>query len=260
MEKKRQRRLLLPAVAMLLFTVVLTGGRRLQAMHVMEGYLAPVWCIAWGVLCLPFLGIGLFQISKKVNQNSRMMLMLALSGAYIFVLSALKIPSVTGSCSHPTGTGFAAVLFGPFVTSVLGIIVLLFQAILLAHGGLTTLGANTMSMAVVGPIVSYLIYRGISRGASKNQKPDRVRTIAVFLAATLGDLVTYVVTAVQLALAYPDPAGGFASSFAKFGAVFAVTQIPLAVIEGLLTALLFGYVLGHNRRELELLNVLPAKA
>ena len=143
MEKKRQRRLLLPAVAMLLFTVVLTGGRRLQAMHVMEGYLAPVWCIAWEVLCLPFLGIGLFQISKKVNQNSRMMLMLALSGAYIFVLSALKIPSVTGSCSHPTGTGFAAVLFGPFVTSVLGIIVLLFQAILLAHGGLITLGANT---------------------------------------------------------------------------------------------------------------------
>ena len=89
----------------------------------------------------------------------------------------------------------------------MGIIVLLFQAILLTHSDLTTLGANTMSMAVVGPIVSYLIYRGISRGASKNQKPDRVRTIAVFLAATLGDLVTYVVTAVQLALAYPDPTG-----------------------------------------------------
>ena len=67
------------------------------------------------------------------------------------MLSALKIPSVTGSCSHPTGTGLGAVLFGPGVMTVLGTIVLLFQALLLAHGGLTTLGANVFSMAIVGP-------------------------------------------------------------------------------------------------------------
>ena len=43
--------------------------------------------------------------------------------------------------------------------SLLGIIVLLFQALLLAHGGLTTLGANTFSMAIAGPFVSFGIYK-----------------------------------------------------------------------------------------------------
>ena len=70
-----------------------------------------------------------------------------------------KDPVVTGSCSHMTGTGLGAILLGPAAVSVLGIIVLLFQAILLAHGGLTTLGANTFSMAIAGPLVSFGLYK-----------------------------------------------------------------------------------------------------
>ncbi len=93
------------------------------------------------------------------REQPRTKLLLASAGAFAFVLSALKIPSVTGSCSHPTGTGLGAVLFGPSVMAVLGAIVLLFQALLLAHGGLTTLGANIMSMAVVGPWVAYGVFR-----------------------------------------------------------------------------------------------------
>lgn len=59
-----------------------------------------------------------------------------------FVLSALKISSVTGSCSHPTGTGLGTILFRPAITTVPATITLLFQALLPAHGGLTTLGPN----------------------------------------------------------------------------------------------------------------------
>ena len=114
-----------------------------NAMHIMEGYLPVGYCIAWGVICLPFLVKGFFNIRKQFQENRKAITMLAMAGAYIFVLSALKIPSVTGSCSHMTGTGLGAILFGPSTVSILGIIVLLFQAILLAHGGLTTLGANT---------------------------------------------------------------------------------------------------------------------
>ena len=85
-----------------------------------------------------------------------------------FVLSALKIPSVTGSCSHPTGVGLGAILFGPNVMAVLGVIVLLFQAILLAHGGLTTLGANAFSMAIVGPIVSFFTFKILKNKINKS--------------------------------------------------------------------------------------------
>jgi cobalt/nickel transport system permease protein len=148
--------------------------------------------------------------------------------AHILTLSALKIPSVTGSSSHPTGTGLGAILFGPTPMAVIGMIVLLFQAILLAHGGLTTLGANTFSMAIAGPFVSFGIFV-----LCKKLKVNKLA--AVFLAASLGDLFTYCITSLQLALAHPSAVGGAGVSFAKFMGVFAVTQVPLAVIEGLLT-------------------------
>ena len=86
-------------------------------------------------------------------------MLLGVAAAFTFVLSALKMPSVTGSCSHPTGTGLGAVLFGPAAMAPIGMVVLLFQAILLAHGGLTTLGANIFSMAIVGPFAAAAIYR-----------------------------------------------------------------------------------------------------
>ena len=61
---------------------------------------------------------------------------------------------------------------------------------------------------------------------------------AVFLAATLGDLFTYCVTSFQLALAYPSEIGGVGASAVKFLGVFAPTQLPLAVIEGILTTVI----------------------
>jgi cobalt/nickel transport system permease protein len=219
------------------------------AMHIMEGFLPPVWCISWGVLVIPFLVMGVFSIQKTVKQNPKLKMLLAMAGAFAFVLSALKIPSVTGSCSHPTGVGLGAILFGPTAMSVLGIIVLLFQALLLAHGGLTTLGANTFSMAVVGPLVSFGVYKLVKRMKGP-------QWLAVFLAAALGDLLTYVTTSVQLALAFPAETGGFAASLVKFMGIFAVTQIPLAISEGLLTVLIFNALLAYSSNELKDLRIL----
>ena len=214
------------------FSVVISAAlcvpKRACAMHIMEGYLPPAYCIVWGAVCIPFLAAGVIAIRHLVEEKRRSLLILAMAGAFVFVISSLKIPSVTGSCSHMTGTGLAAILFGVPATAILGIIVLIFQAILLAHGGLTTLGANTFSMAIAGPIVSVLLYKLL-------RKTKLSQNICVFAAAFLGDLFTYCVTSVQLALAYPSPTGGIAASALEFLGVFAPTQLPLAVIEGLLT-------------------------
>ena len=202
-----------------------------NAMHIMEGYLPVRYCIAWGAICVPFLVIGYLSIKKTVSANRKAITILAMAGAFIFVLSSLKIPSVTGSCSHMTGTGLGAILFGPFAVSILGIIVLIFQAVLLAHGGLTTLGANTFSMAIAGPFVSYGIYK-LCQLLKVN------KYVGIFLAASIGDLFTYCVTSGELALAYPSATGGVLASALKFLAVFAPTQIPLAIIEGILTVVI----------------------
>lgn len=73
-----------------------------NAMHIMEGYLPVGYCIMWGVLCIPFLAAGFFSIKKTLTGNRRAITLLAMAGAFIFVISSLKIPSVTGSCSHMT--------------------------------------------------------------------------------------------------------------------------------------------------------------
>ncbi|NFR85260.1 MULTISPECIES: energy-coupling factor ABC transporter permease [unclassified Clostridium] len=201
-----------------------------NAMHIMEGYLPVKYCVSWGIISLPFLIAGFFSIKKTLREDRKSLVILAMSGAFIFVISSLKIPSVTGSCSHMTGTGLGAILFGPFAVGILGIIVLIFQAILLAHGGITTLGANTFSMSIAGPILSYIIYI-LCKKLKVNKK------LGIFLAASLGDLFTYCITSLQLAIAYPSPDGGIGASAIKFLGVFAPTQIPLAIVEGILTVI-----------------------
>lgn len=216
------------------------------AMHIMEGYLSPSWSIFWIVLSVPFIIYGFFAIRKKISENTKFFILLAMCGAFAFVLSSLKIPSVTGSCSHPTGVGLGAVLFGPTPMAVIGLIILLFQSLLLAHGGLTTIGANVFSMAVVGPMAAYGVFKGALKAGIKS-------SIAVFLAAFAGDILTYVTTSIQLALAYPDAVGGFMTSLWKFMGIFALTQIPLAVSEGLLSVIVYNVLLKYSYKELNLL-------
>jgi cobalt/nickel transport system permease protein len=208
-------------------------------MHIMEGFLPAGHALAWSVVAVPFVAAGAWKLKKIVAERPEARLHLAAAGGFAFVLSALKLPSVTGSCSHPTGTGLGAVLFGPSVMALLGSIVLLFQALLLAHGGLTTLGANIVSMAVVGPWVAY----GLWRGAQALGLPS---VVGIALAAAIGDLATYVVTSAQLALAFPDPVSGFGGAFAKFAGIFALTQVPLAVAEGLVTVVVINALVGRG--------------
>jgi cobalt/nickel transport system permease protein len=218
--------------------------------HIMEGFLPWQWCLLWYLISIPVVVYGIIQIKKITDKNPESKPLLAVSGAFMFILSSLKMPSVTGSCSHPTGNGLGAVLFGPAAASVLAAIVLVFQALLLAHGGLTTLGANIFSMGIVGPFAAWLVYKGI-------QKIGWAPSIGIFFAAVLGDWLTYVTTATQLSLAFPIPT--FGEAFVKFMVVFAYTQVPLAIAEGLLTVVIFDYIMKLRPDILRTLKVIGPK-
>ncbi|MDR2116572.1 MAG: energy-coupling factor ABC transporter permease [Planctomycetaceae bacterium] len=225
---------------LLAFVIFVTTMQPVQAMHIMEGFLPPGSCIFWGILCVPFLARGITKINLLLARHPQAITFLAMAGAFTFVLSALKLPSLTGSSSHMTGLGFAVILFGPSVAGVLSVIVLLFQAILLAHGGLTTLGANTFSMGVAGTVTAFLVYYLL-------QKINSPKSVAIFFAAFFGDLATYVTTSFQLAFAHPSEVGGVTASFIKYAGIFAITQIPLAVVEGILTVVLFNIITDYAR-------------
>lgn len=207
-------------------------------MHIMEGYLPAAHALGWAAVAAPCVALGLRRLSKWTRDNPSGKLFLGACAGFAFVLSAMKLPSVTGSCSHPTGIGLGAVLLGPWTMAVLGTIVLLFQALFLAHGGLTTLGANAFSMAIAGSLVAW----GVHRSAKLLRASD---SVALFLAASLSDLATYVATSLQLGFAFPAAQGGVAASTAKFLLIFVPTQVPLAVSEGLLTVFVMNLLRSH---------------
>jgi cobalt/nickel transport system permease protein len=217
-------------------------------MHIMEGFLPSPWWQIWWIISMPIVAYGVYKLTKVTKKMPEIKPLLALVGAFVFVISALKLPSITGSSSHPTGTGFSAILFGPAITSAISVIVLVFQALLLAHGGITTLGANVFSMGIAGPVIAFVIWKLFKR---TRLNPS----IGVFTACALADLATYVTTAFQLALAFPTN-GSVLTSFGTFFAIYAITQIPLAIAEGLLAVLIFNFLSKYKGSILQRLGVL----
>ena len=217
-------------------------------MHIMEGFLPVEHAVGWTVASAPFVAYGIHAVNQRLRDKPEQRMLLGVAAAFTFVLSALKLPSVSGSCSHPTGTGLGAILFGPAAMAPIGLTVLLFQALLLAHGGLTTLGANVFSMAIIGPFAAFALFR-------LAQKLKLSFAVSVFIAASMADLLTYVTTSLQLAWAFPDPVSGFAGSFVKFATIFAITQIPLAISEGLLTVVIMNAIKRFNAPELQTMNL-----
>jgi cobalt/nickel transport system permease protein len=99
-------------------------------------------------------------------------------------------------------------------------------------------------MAIAGPFVSYGIYQ-----LCKKLKVNR--RVGIFLAAAVGDLFTYCVTSIQLALAFPSEQGGVLASAVEFLGVFAPTQLPLAIVEGLLTVMIMLALENYAQQELK---------
>jgi cobalt/nickel transport system permease protein len=108
-------------------------------------------------------------------------------------------------------------------------------------------------MGILGPLVGWLVFIA-SRKVNLNMN------LAVFLTAAVADLATYVVTSIQLAVAFPAATGGVLTSFKAFFVIFAVTQVPLAIVEGLVTVVIFKYLVELRSDLLVHMNVIkPAE-
>ena len=83
------------------------------------------WALFWFALSAPFILLGLRTLRLRSAQEPQYKALVGLVGAGVFVISAMPVPVFTaGTCSHPCGTGIAAILIGPSVTVVLASIAL----------------------------------------------------------------------------------------------------------------------------------------
>lgn len=218
------------------------------AMHIAEGILPINWAAIWYVIAAAFIGAGLYIIRKKTRELRGLTPLLGIAGAAIFLISVFPIPvPVAGTCSHPCGTPLGSILVGPFISTVLGALALLIQALFLAHGGLSTWGANIVSMGIVGSFVGF----GAFLLLRKFHAPIFV---AAFAAGLLGDWATYATTSFQLASALHGN-GSLLSMFSTIVIAFAPTQLPLGVLEGLFTGGVVTFI--YHRRPEILSQVIP---
>jgi cobalt/nickel transport system permease protein len=221
------------------FCIILTMcASSAQAMHISEGILPLPWAAFWFILSAPFIFLGLKRLKERTAQDPQMKALVGLVGAGVFIISCMPIPMPNGTCSHPCGTGIAAILIGPALATLTASVALTLQALFLAHGGLTTLGANIFSMGVVGSFTGYLAFKGVQRlGFSP--------LIAAFCAGLLSDWATYTATSVSLAGALAVD-GSFFTWLTVIFLAFVPTQLPLGIIEGFIA--LGAYEFIHSRR------------
>ena len=196
--------------------------------HIAEGILPAEWALAWAVPAAVGTAAGLRQVTKRVKEDPSFTSLAGLMGAAVFAISLMPIPvPVAGSVSHPAGTPLAAIVVGPMAGILLAAISLLIQALFFAHGGLTTLGANIVSEGMVGSLVGFGVFWLMRRGG-------RSLFWAGFAAGVIGDLAVYLTTATELALGL-FPADQVVQRSAVIFLAFMPTQLPLALLEGVLT-------------------------
>ena len=210
-----------------------------RAMHISEGLLPFPWAVAWSLAALPFLAYGLYRLKRMAAVDLSLKPLVGLLAAFVFIISCMPVPVPTaGTCSHPCGTGLSAILIGPGISFLIAFAALLIQALFLAHGGLSTLGANVIAMGIMGSLAGYFTFRLL--------RVFRVNLgVAGFLAGLLADWATYAATAIVLTLGIrgEDP---FLPLLLKILIAFIPTQLPLGILEGAMTAGMV--ILLHKKR------------
>ena len=214
---------------LLLTVVCLLAATPAFAMHISEGILPFSWALFWYLAAIPFVALGVRRLNALGREDLSLKPLVGLLAAVVFIISCMPIPVPTaGTCSHPCGTGVAAILVGPLVSVVIAAVALLIQALFLAHGGLSTLGANTFSMGVVGSLAGWLAFRGARRlGGSL--------AVSGFIAGLLADWGTYTATSLILACGIRGEAP-LLPLFSKVVLALLPTQLPLGILEGVITA------------------------
>lgn len=199
------------------------------AMHISEGILPFSWALFWYCASAPFLALGLRTLAKRSEMDLASKPLVGMVAAVVFVISCMPVPvPMAGTCSHPCGTGLAAILLGPSLGVVVAAVALLIQALFLSHGGLSTWGANLFAMGVMGSFGGYLMFRGL-RACGINV------IVAAFMAGVAADWATYAGTALIMSAGIRGESA-FWPLAGKIVLAFVPTQLPLGVIEGAMTA------------------------
>lgn len=164
-------------------------------MHIPDGFVDIQTSAAVGVVAVGAVAVSLRGARNELDERTAPMA--GLVAAYVFAVQMLNFPVAAGTSGHLLGAALAAVLVGPYTAVLCLSVVLLVQAFVMADGGVTALGLNIVNIAVVGVLVSWLVFRGLRAVLPRSHAGVLVATAAAaFLsvpAAALAFTVEYAV-------------------------------------------------------------------
>lgn len=218
------------------------------SMHIPDGYLSPVTSLIMFLLVLPFWMIGVRKIRETMSARS--VPLIALLAAFSFVIMMFNIPLPGGTTGHAVGAALAAIVLGPETAVIAISIALIIQAFFFGDGGILAIGANCFNMAVVIPYVSYSVYQAFSKNTTPNSSR---RVIGAAVGGWLGVTISAFLAGVEFGL---QPllfkAADGSPLYAPFPLSISVPAMVIphmlvaSVVEGLLTALVIGYLQRSN--------------
>ena len=194
-------------------------------MHLAEGVLPLGQAVAWSTLAAPtvYWSLRCEQRTRRNTPSSSVIMAGATSLLFAGTLLPLPVP-VVGATSHICLTPVLALVVGVRRIVWPTFFVLFLQAVFFAHGGLTTLGVNSLTLGLLGPLTTVGLWALLRRLGLDGP-------FWLALVCGVGGMSVYVADAAVLAVALSDAA----APVTTFGAVllgFAPVQLPLAVLEG----------------------------
>ncbi len=225
-------------------------------MHISEGIITGLPALGYTAVAIGLTAVGAKKMKDFITENPEKKPLLAMGGAFIFLLSLIPIPAFTGTCSHPAGSPLAAILLGPWIGLTLTAMSLFLQAAFFAHGGFSTWGANVITLGVGGAFCGWLAFKAARQAGFS-------LVISAGIGGLIGDLMTYAIAGFSLSLVMafgPNPQLSFSQYLVAIYAAYLPTQGPIAIGEMFLTGLLIGYVFKQRPEILQELKVVFSKA
>ncbi len=173
-------------------------------MHIPDGFLSAPVSVACGALSATAVAVAAAR--SRALLGSRAVALMGVTAAFVFAAQMLTFPVAGGTSGHLVGGVLAAVLLGPSAAVIVMTAVLALQCLVFGDGGLLSLGANVLNMAIVQPVVGFAIYRLVAgRASSAAGLAAPRRLAAVAFASWVATVVAAGTCAGELALSRAAP-------------------------------------------------------
>ncbi len=120
-------------------------------MHLPDGFVSDPINLACAALAVGACAIAIRRTGATLAE--RQVPLLGMTAAFVFATQMLNFPIAGGTSGHFLGATFALVLLGPWAACLVISLVLAVQCLLFADGGLSALGTNIVTMAMVAVLV-----------------------------------------------------------------------------------------------------------